>query len=112
LHYLSAFERPPFVFERSLVKIEKTVDFSYRGITLASKLLDGIQVKERLRMENPYAFFTGLAFSSLATSMLSTPLPVFFAKELAVPLNMVYVIFVLNSVGGIAGYLLALKKPY
>jgi len=44
--------------------------------------------------------------------MLSTPLPVFFAKELAVPLNMVYVIFVLNSVGGIAGYLLALKKPY
>jgi len=26
---------PLFVFERSLVKIEKAVDFSYRGITLA-----------------------------------------------------------------------------
>ena len=38
---------PLFVFERSLVKIEKAVDFSYRGITLASKLLDGIRIKER-----------------------------------------------------------------
>lgn len=103
---------PLLVFERSLVKIEKAVDFTYRGVSLASKLLEGIRTKEKLRMENPYAFCIGLAISSLATSMLSTPLPVFFSKDLAVPVNFVFILYVLNSGGGIGGYLLALNKPY
>lgn len=102
----------PLVFERSLVKIEKAVDFTYRGISLASKLLEGIRIKEKLKIENPYAFCIGLALSSLATSMLSTPLPVFFSKDLAVPMNFVFMIFMLSSSGGIVGYLLALNKPY
>ena len=103
---------PPLVFERSLVKIEKAVDFTYRGVSLASKLLEGIRIKEKLKMENPYAFCLGLALSSLATSMLSTPLPVFFSKDLAVPVNFVFAMFVLNSSGGVTGYLLALNKPH
>lgn len=102
---------PPLIFERPLVKIEKAVDLTNQGTALASKLLDGIRTKERLKMENPYAFCIGLALSSLATSILSTLLPVFFLKDLAVPVNF-FVIFVLNSSGGIAGYLLALNKPY
>jgi len=100
---------PPFIFERSLAKIEKTVDFTYRGIALASKLLDGIRTKERLKRENPYAFCSGLVLFSLATSMLSTPLPVFFSKDLALPVNFVFMIFMLSSGGGVVGYLLALN---
>lgn len=102
---------PPFIFERSLVKIEKTLDFTYRGIALASKLLDGIRTRERLRKENPYAFCSGLVLFSLATSALSTPLPVFFSKDLAFPANFIFMIFMLSSGGGVAGYLLALNKP-
>lgn len=101
---------PPLIFERSLVKIEKTVDFTYRGIALASKLLDGIRTKERLKRENPYAFCSGLVLFSLATSILATPLPVFVSKDLALPVNFVFGIFVLSSGGGVAGYLLALTK--
>jgi len=43
--------------------------------------------------------------------MLSTPLPIFFSKDLAVPINFVFAILVPNSSSGI-GYLLALNKPY
>jgi len=102
---------PPLIFERSLAKIEKTVDFTYRGIALASKLLNGIRTKERLKRENPYAFCSGLVLFSLATSILATPLPVFFSKDLALPVNFVFAIFVVSSGGGVAGYLLALNKP-
>jgi len=101
---------PPLIFERSLVKIEKTVDFTYRGIALASKLLDGIRTNERLKRENLYAFCSGLVLFSLATSIVATPLPVFFSENLALPVNFVFGIFVLSSAGGVAGYLLVLNK--
>jgi MFS family permease len=101
---------PSLIFERGLVKIEKTLDFTYRGIALASKLLDGIPAQKSLRGENPYAFCVGLILFSSAVNMLSTPLPVFFSKYLSVPANLVFAIFILNSLGGVAGYLLTLYK--
>jgi hypothetical protein len=75
-----------------------------------SKLLDGIRIKKQLKVENPYAFCLGLALSSLATRILSTPLPVLFSKDLALSSNIVFGILVLSSGGGVAGYLLALKR--
>lgn len=101
---------PPIIFERRLVKIERTVSFIHRGISLASALMDGVLVKERLEGENPYAFCSGLVLFSLATSMLFTPLPVFFSEDLALPVSLVFMIYVLNSSGGVIGYLLALNR--
>jgi len=98
---------PLLVFERGLVSIEKTIDFAYRGIIIASKILDGLSVNERLKRENLSAFCSGLVLFSLATSILFTPLPVFFSKELALSASMVFAIYVLNSCGGVAGYFLA-----
>jgi MFS family permease len=101
---------PLLIFERGLVNIEKTIDFAHRGIALASKLLEGIPTREKLSRENPYAFCSGLLLFSLATSILFTPLPIFFSKDLGVPQNFVFAIYVLNSCGGVTGYLLAWAK--
>jgi MFS family permease len=98
---------PLFVFERRLVSIEKSVDFAYRGISLASRLFDGIRVSKRLKRENISAFCCGLVFFSLATSILFTPLPIFVSqvvKSALLPSSLVFAAFVLNSAGGVFGY--------
>ena len=95
---------PVMIFERRLVGIEKTIDFAYKGVILASKIMDGLKINGKLRRENVNAFCTGLILFSLATSILFTPLPIFFSKILALPTNIVFAIYTLNSVGGVAGY--------
>jgi MFS family permease len=98
---------PLFVFERRLVSIEKSVDFAYRGISLASRLLGGIHVNERLKAENVGAFCCGLVLFSLATSILFTPMPIFVSqviKSAVLPSSLVFAAFVLNSAGGVFGY--------
>jgi MFS family permease len=96
---------PSLIFERSLVSLEKTVDFASHGVFLASKMMDGISLNERLKRENVTAFSCGLVLFSLATSILFTPLPV-FVNSIA-PAGIVFAIFVLSSSGAIAGYALA-----
>ncbi len=98
---------PILIFERSLVSIEKTIGFTYKGAIAASKILDGISPKEKLKKENLRAFCIGLILFSLATSILFTPLPIFFSKELSLSTSLVFVIYILNSCGGIVGYFLA-----
>jgi len=90
---------PLLVFERGLVSIEKTAEFTYKGVNIASKILGGISIKEKLTRENPYAFCGGLLLFSLATNILFTPLPIFFSQDLLLPMSMVYAIYVLNSSG-------------
>lgn len=97
---------PSLVFERSLVSIEKTVGFASQGIFLASKMMDGIGLDERLKKENVAAFCCGLVLFSLATSILFTPLPV-FVNNIAASSGVVFAIFILNSGGAIVGYTLA-----
>jgi MFS family permease len=109
---LSAFlmEDPLLVFERGLVSIEKSVDFTYRGITLASKILEGGCINGSLKTENLYVFCCGLSLFSLATSILFTPLPVFFSQNLHLPTSVVYSAFILNSSACAVGYFLASGK--
>jgi MFS family permease len=106
-----AFVRDPaLVFERSLVSLEKTVDFASRGVFLASRLFDGTSVTEKLRRESVNAFCGGLVLFSLATSILFTPMPIFVSKAVeaaSLPAGMVFVVFALNSGGGVVGYALA-----
>ncbi|MEM3874680.1 MAG: MFS transporter [Candidatus Bathyarchaeia archaeon] len=95
---------PIIIFERGLVNIEKSVDLTHKGVTLASKILEGFSVRMRLKMENVYAFCGGLALFSLATNILFTPLPVFFSKDLNLPASMIYAIYVSNSTASAIGY--------
>ena len=104
---------PSLVFERSLVTMEKTVDFASRGIFVASRLLDGASLTEKLKRENVNAFCFGLVLFSLATSILFTPLPVFINKvvsEASLPVGLVFAIYVLSSGGAVVGYLFAGRR--
>jgi MFS family permease len=102
---------PSLVFERSLVNIEKTVDFASHGVFLASKMLDGAALGEKLKKENVTAFCGGLVFFSLATSILFTPLPIFVSNiTVGLPAGIVFAIFVLNSGGALAGYTFAGRR--
>jgi MFS family permease len=101
---------PALIFERRLVGIEKTIDFTSRGVFLASRILDGVSVREKLKRENVTAFCVGLVLFSLATSILFTPMPIFISnitKAALLPAGLVFAIYVLNSGGGVAGYALA-----
>jgi MFS family permease len=100
---------PLLVFERGLVSIEKSIDFAYNGIFLASRMLDGVSMNQRLKRENFSAFCCGLVLFSLATSILFTPMPIFVdnvVKAASLPSSLVFLIFVLNSGGGVFGYFL------
>jgi MFS family permease len=101
---------PLLVFERRLVSIERTIDFAFKGVVIASKLLDGLSSNERLKKENLRAFCSGLVLFSIATSILFTPLPIFFYNELALPASVVFAMYVLNSGGGVVGYFLASRR--
>ncbi len=46
----------------------------------------------------------------MATSILFTPLPVFFSRDLALPASIVFAIYALNSGAGVIGYFLAGSK--
>jgi len=97
---------PLLVFERKLVAIERAVDFAHRGLSFVSKVLDEMRIKENLRNENVSLFCAGLLLFSLATSMLFTPLPVFF-KGLGMSQSLVFGVFVFNMFGSFLGYVLA-----
>ena len=97
---------PPMIFERSLVSMEKRVGFAFQGVFLASRMMDGKSLDEKLKRENVTAFCCGLMLFSLATNILWTPLPIFAQVNLGLSTAVVFVIFVLNSGGSIAGYAL------
>ena len=101
---------PLLIFERRLVSIERTIDFTFKGAVIASKILDGLSRNERLKKENMRAFCSGLILFSIATSILFTPLPIFFSKELALPASVVFAMYVLSSGGGVVGYFLASRR--
>jgi MFS family permease len=101
---------PILIFERRLVSIEKKIDYTYRGAWNASKVLDGLPMHEKLRGESFPVFGIGLLLLSLASSIFFTPLPTFFSQKLTLPTNMVFMIYMLNSGGSIAGYFFAGKR--
>lgn len=101
---------PLFVFERKLVGIERAMGFTFRGLGVASKILDGGSVDGKLRRDNLYAFGCGLVLFSFAARTFSTSLPVFFSSDLALPTSVVFMIYVLNSGGGVVGHVLAGRR--
>ena len=101
---------PPLIFERGLVRIEKSIDFAFRGVSVASKVLDGLHVSGSLDEENLTLFCGGLVLFAFATSTLFTPLPIFLAQNLRLTTSMVYALYVLNSSAGALGYFLASNR--
>jgi MFS family permease len=99
---------PLMIFERRLVGIEKRIDFTYRGLESSAKLMDGLKWDGSLKQDNFLGFALAIVLFSLATSLFFTPLPIFLSTNqgLGLPTSMVYVAYILNSVGATAGYFL------
>jgi MFS family permease len=99
---------PLMIFERRLVGMERRMDFTYRGLESSSRLMDGYGLDGTLKRDNFLGFALAIVMFSLASSLFFTPLPIFLSgKEgLGLPTSMVYVAYILNSVGATAGYFL------
>jgi len=97
---------PLMIFERRLVGIEKKLDFTYRGVESSSRLMDGLRWDGSLKQETFLGFALAIVMFSLASSIFFTPLPIFLKQGLGLPTSMVYVVYMLNSVGATAGYFL------
>lgn len=97
---------PALIFERGLVTIERSFSLVQRGLELLARLNFNKHDSGELNRENVYALCFGLMFFSLATSMFFTPLPIFFAQSLALPTSTIFVLFLINSLGCLIGYVL------
>ena len=101
---------PLIIFERRLVSIEKRIDYTYRGVESSTRLMDGLRLNGSLRKDSFLGFALGIVMFSLATSLFFTPLPIFLKHSLGFPTSMVYVFYILTSVGATAGYFLMSRR--
>ena len=97
---------PLIIFERRLVGIEKKLSNVYRGMVVASQLLDGHSPTESFKGDNFLGFGLAIVFFSLASTLFFTPMPIFFAQGLGFSVEMIFIIYMLNSMGAMAGYFL------
>jgi MFS family permease len=100
---------PLIIFERRLVGIERRIDFTYRGVETSSRMMDGLDYKGRLKETNFLGFAFAIVLFALATSLVFTPMPLFLRHGLNLPTYMVYVAYILNSVGATVGYFIMRK---
>jgi MFS family permease len=97
---------PLMIFERRLVGIERRIDYTYRGVESSSRLMDGLRWDGSLKEDSFRGFALAIVMFALASSLFFTPLPIFLKIGLGLPTSMVYVAYILNSVGATAGYFL------
>jgi MFS family permease len=92
---------PLMNFERRLVGIERTIDFTSRGIESY-----GSRWSASLKRESYPGFAFAIVVFSLATSLFFTPLPIYLKGIFNGQSSMVYVAYILNSIGATVGYFL------
>ena len=97
---------PLMIFERRLVNIERKIEFTARGLETSTRLMDGMRPKGSLKQESFLGFAFAIVMFSLATSLFFTPLPIYLKYIFNGQASMVYVAYILNSIGATAGYFL------
>ncbi len=102
---------PVLIFERRLVGIERKLDFTHNGFEGSSRLMDGLGWDGKLKQDSFAGFVFAIILFSLATSLFFTPLPIFLHTSpaqggLGFSTSLVYVAYILNSVGATVGYFL------
>jgi MFS family permease len=97
---------PLMIFERRLVGMERMLDFTSRGLESSGRLMDGLRWEGSLKQESFFGFAFAIVIFSLATSLFFTPLPIYLKEIFHGQTSMVYVAYILNSVGATVGYFL------
>jgi MFS family permease len=101
---------PLMIFERRLVGIERTLDYSHRGFEGSSMLMDGLKWDGSLKQDSFRGFATAIVLFALATSLFFTPLPIYLKEVFNGQQPYVYLAYILNSLGATAGYFLIRGK--
>jgi MFS family permease len=95
---------PIVIFERGLVRIERKLDYTFRGVEGSSRLMAGLPWDSSLKQDSFRSFVLAIIMFALATSLFFTPLPIFLHDGLGLSTSMVYVAYILNSAGATTGY--------
>jgi MFS family permease len=101
---------PLMIFERRLVGIERTLDYSHRGFEGSSRLMDGLKWDGSLKQDSFRGFAIAIVLFALATSLFFTPLPIYLKEVFNGQQPYVYLAYILNSIGATAGYFLIRRK--
>ena len=101
---------PLMIFERRLVSMERTLDYTSRGLEQSGRLMDGLRLNGSLKKESFLGFAFAIVVFSLASSLFFTPLPIYLKSIFNGQSSMVYVAYILNSIGATAGYFLIRNK--
>jgi len=103
---------PLIIFERRLVGIERKLDYTCNGVKVSTRLMDGLRWDGSLKQESFAGFVLAIVLFALATSLFFTPLPIFLndPSGLGLSTSMVYVAYILNSIGATAGYFIISRK--
>lgn len=101
---------PLMIFERRLVGIERTLEFSNQGFEGSYKLMDGLNWDGSLKKQSFLGFAFAIVLFSLATSIFFTPLPVYLKEAFGGQSQYVYLAYILNSLGAMVGYFLIRRQ--
>jgi predicted MFS family arabinose efflux permease len=101
---------PLIIFERRLVGIEKKIGFACNGVEAANRLWHGLRPDGSFKQDRFSTFALAIVLFSLATSIFFTPLPIVLSHGMGLEPSMVYVAYILNSVGATAGYFFVGKR--
>jgi MFS family permease len=101
---------PLMIFERRLVGIERTLDFTCRGIEGSARLLDGKPWNGSLKRDSFKAFALSIVLFALASSLFLTPLPIYLKAAFGGQGQFVYIAYILSSIGSTVGYFLIRAK--
>jgi MFS family permease len=97
---------PLMIFERRLVGIERALDYTHRGFEGSARLMDGKRWHGSLKRDSFAGFAFAIVMFSLASSLFFTPLPIYLRDAFGGQQQFVYLAYILNSVGSVAGYFL------
>ncbi|MEM2399368.1 MAG: MFS transporter [Candidatus Bathyarchaeia archaeon] len=100
---------PELIFERNLVKIERSIQSAYGGLIAALRATSNVGRINIMVENSTKGFCLGLIAFFTATRILFTPLPIFLSRDLALQESIVYALFCINSAGGVVGYFLSGK---
>jgi len=103
---------PLMNFERRLVGIERTLDFSHRGFEAVSRIWRGDMDNSNLKQTRFLGFGLAILFFSLATAVFYTPLPVFFTNYLGLDTGSVFMVYVLGSIGATSGFFIIRNRAF
>jgi MFS family permease len=97
---------PLMIFERRLVSMERTLDYTSRGLEQSGRMMDGLRSNGSFKKESFLGFAFAIVVFSLASSLFFTPLPIYLKSIFNGQSSMVYIAYILNSIGATVGYFL------